>query len=144
VENQAEVKKKKKARTTFTGRQIWELENTFREKKYLTSAERNELAELLNVTDCQVKIWFQNRRTKYKKLEVTPTNAEDENGEESRSRASSPGSPITSEGSTADPDVAPGKMSPEDFGKGQKISVKNENNNEESVDVSMEVDDRGA
>ena len=138
-----EVKKKKKARTTFTGRQIWELENTFKEKKYLTSAERNELAELLNVTDCQVKIWFQNRRTKYKKLEVTPTCAEDENGEE-RFTAGSPESPITSEGSAADHEISSGKISPETFRKGQKFSVKNEKNSEEDVDVCMEVDDRGA
>ncbi len=135
-----EVKKRKKARTTFTGRQIWELENTFKEKKYLTSVERNELAELLNVTDCQVKIWFQNRRTKYKKLEVNPTNAEDENGEE---RTSSPGSPITSEGSTADPEVSQGKISSENICKGQKFSVENERNSEENVDVLMEVDDGG-
>ena len=66
-EDNEAIKRKKKARTTFTGRQIWELENTFKDKKYLTAAERNELAQLLNVTDNQVKIWFQNRRTKWKK-----------------------------------------------------------------------------
>ena len=139
-ENQIEVKKKKKARTTFTGRQIWELENTFKEKKYLTSAERIELADLLNVTDCQVKIWFQNRRTKYKKLEVNLTNGENENGEE-RITASSPGSPITSEGSAADHEISPGKTSPDNFRKGQKFSVEREKTSE---DICMEVDDRGA
>ncbi|VDO27213.1 unnamed protein product [Onchocerca flexuosa] len=59
--------KKKKARTTFTGRQIFELEKQFEKKKYLSSSERGELAKLLNVTETQVKIWFQNRRTKWKK-----------------------------------------------------------------------------
>ena len=143
AENQAEVKKKKKARTTFTGRQIWELENTFKEKKYLTSVERNELAELLNVTDCQVKIWFQNRRTKYKKLEVTSTNTEQENREELRSTASSPSSPVASEDSAADIEVPAGKMTPDDVYKGQKFSLKKEKNNQENVDVRMNVDDRG-
>ncbi|XP_052773866.1 homeobox protein Hox-A2-like [Mya arenaria] len=61
--------KKKKARTTFTGRQIFELEKQFEQKKYLSSAERAEMASLLNVTETQVKIWFQNRRTKWKKHE---------------------------------------------------------------------------
>lgn len=61
--------KKKKARTTFTGRQIFELEKQFEQKKYLSSAERAEMATLLNVTETQVKIWFQNRRTKWKKQE---------------------------------------------------------------------------
>ncbi|XP_027220268.2 homeobox protein ceh-9, partial [Penaeus vannamei] len=57
-------RKKKKARTTFTGRQIFELERQFEVKKYLSSSERAEMAKLLNVTETQVKIWFQNRRTK--------------------------------------------------------------------------------
>ncbi|XP_072032766.1 uncharacterized protein [Amphiura filiformis] len=61
--------KKKKARTTFSGRQIFELEKQFELKKYLSASERAELATLLNVTDTQVKIWFQNRRTKWKKME---------------------------------------------------------------------------
>ncbi|XP_045191325.2 homeobox protein mls-2-like [Mercenaria mercenaria] len=66
--------KKKKARTTFTGRQIFELEKQFEQKKYLSSAERAEMASLLNVTETQVKIWFQNRRTKWKKHEnITAT-----------------------------------------------------------------------
>ncbi|CAG7824023.1 unnamed protein product [Allacma fusca] len=60
-------KKRKKARTTFTGRQIFELERQFEVKKYLSSSERAEMARLLNVTETQVKIWFQNRRTKWKK-----------------------------------------------------------------------------
>ncbi|KAL3982335.1 Homeobox domain family protein [Acanthocheilonema viteae] len=61
---------KKKARTTFTGRQIFELEKQFEKKKYLSSSERGELAKLLSVTETQVKIWFQNRRTKWKKGEI--------------------------------------------------------------------------
>ncbi|KXJ70854.1 hypothetical protein RP20_CCG022266 [Aedes albopictus] len=60
-------RRKKKARTTFTGRQIFELEKQFEVKKYLSSSERTDMAKLLNVTETQVKIWFQNRRTKWKK-----------------------------------------------------------------------------
>ncbi len=48
--------KKKKARTTFSGRQIFELEKQFELKKYLSSSERGELAKLLNVTETQVRI----------------------------------------------------------------------------------------
>ncbi|CAF4436750.1 unnamed protein product, partial [Rotaria socialis] len=65
----SQKKKKKKARTTFTGKQIFELEKKFEDKKYLSSTERAEMATLLTVTETQVKIWFQNRRTKWKKTE---------------------------------------------------------------------------
>jgi hypothetical protein len=47
-------RKRKKARTTFTGRQIFELEKQFELKKYLSSSERAEMAKLLNVTETQV------------------------------------------------------------------------------------------
>ncbi|XP_013166371.1 PREDICTED: uncharacterized protein LOC106116867 [Papilio xuthus] len=67
--------RRKKARTTFTGRQIFELEKLFEVKKYLSSGERADMAKLLNVTETQVKIWFQNRRTKWKKKDNV-TNAE--------------------------------------------------------------------
>jgi hypothetical protein len=48
-------RKRKKARTTFTGRQIFELEKQFELKKYLSSSERAEMAKLLNVTETQVR-----------------------------------------------------------------------------------------
>jgi len=84
--------KKKKARTTFTGRQIFELEKQFKEKKYLTASERSDMAALLNVTETQVKIWFQNRRTKWKKQEKTceesPDNEKDSQSEHSDNKDS--------------------------------------------------------
>lgn len=49
-----DARRKKKARTTFTGRQIFELEKQFEVKKYLSSSERAEMAKLLNVTETQV------------------------------------------------------------------------------------------
>lgn len=74
-EGEDQVGRRKKARTTFTGRQIFELEKLFEVKKYLSSGERADMAKLLNVTETQVKIWFQNRRTKWKKKDNV-TNAE--------------------------------------------------------------------
>lgn len=47
-------RKRKKARTTFTGRQIFELERQFELKKYLSSSERADMAKLLGVTETQV------------------------------------------------------------------------------------------
>lgn len=47
-------RRRKKSRTTFTGRQIFELEKVFETKKYLSSNERTEMANLLNITESQV------------------------------------------------------------------------------------------
>lgn len=48
------LERKKKSRTTFSGRQIFELERQFEQKKYLSSSERAEMANQLNVTETQV------------------------------------------------------------------------------------------
>ena len=45
-----------KVRTTFTGRQIFELEKMFENRKYLSSSERADMAKLLNVTEQQVRV----------------------------------------------------------------------------------------
>ncbi|XP_077355380.1 homeobox protein HMX2-like [Festucalex cinctus] len=58
---------KKKTRTIFSKRQIFQLEAAFDAKRYLSSSERAGLAGALQLSETQVKIWFQNRRNKLKR-----------------------------------------------------------------------------
>ncbi|TGZ49533.1 hypothetical protein CRM22_010902 [Opisthorchis felineus] len=60
-------KKNRKARTAFTDQQLSELEHSFDRQKYLAVQDRMELAARLGLSDMQVKTWYQNRRTKWKR-----------------------------------------------------------------------------
>ncbi|CAH2299368.1 homeobox not2-like [Pelobates cultripes] len=59
--------KMKRVRTVFTAEQLERLEREFNKQQYMVGTERVELAASLNLNEAQVKIWFQNRRIKWRK-----------------------------------------------------------------------------
>lgn len=57
-----------KSRSPFLAEQRQALEETFQQTKYISSSKRKELSMNLKLTERQIKTWFQNRRTKWRKI----------------------------------------------------------------------------
>ncbi|XP_037541616.1 homeobox protein Nkx-2.4-like [Nematolebias whitei] len=58
---------RRKRRVLFSQNQVLELERRFRQQRYLSGPEREQLAARIHLTPNQVKIWFQNHRYKLKR-----------------------------------------------------------------------------
>ncbi|KAM3606034.1 uncharacterized protein V6R79_009679 [Siganus canaliculatus] len=66
-DSEVEAAQQRRMRTKFTSEQISRLESTFSKHKYLGAIQRRKIAEKLNLSETQVKTWFQNRRMKLKR-----------------------------------------------------------------------------
>nr|XP_014346167.1 PREDICTED: homeobox protein VENTX [Latimeria chalumnae] len=66
-EDISKLKAPQRLRTAFTSEQIYNLEKTFKRHKYLGASERLKLAAKLQLSEIQIKTWFQNRRMKMKR-----------------------------------------------------------------------------
>uniref|UniRef100_A0A7I4XY79 Homeobox domain-containing protein n=1 Tax=Haemonchus contortus TaxID=6289 RepID=A0A7I4XY79_HAECO len=63
-------RKSKRIRTAFSPSQLLQLERAFEGNHYVVGTERKQLANRLALSETQVKVWFQNRRTKHKRVRI--------------------------------------------------------------------------
>ncbi|XP_043109192.1 homeobox protein Dlx4b-like [Puntigrus tetrazona] len=87
-------KKIRKPRTIYSSVQLQALHQRFQQTQYLALPERADLAAKLGLTQTQVKIWFQNKRSKYKKImKHGSSGAEGEHLQAAAATPCSPGMP---------------------------------------------------
>ncbi|CAJ1069950.1 homeobox protein pnx [Xyrichtys novacula] len=97
VKRQKPKSKRRRIRTAFTLQQLRVLEGSFHRCHYLSVLERHSIASSLRLSETQVKIWFQNRRTKWKKeRQQQGVETEEDYGFTSSSSYSSPPPPLCS------------------------------------------------
>ncbi|XP_029463878.1 transcription factor LBX1 [Rhinatrema bivittatum] len=148
-------KKRRKSRTAFTNHQIYELEKRFLYQKYLSPADRDQIAQQLGLTNAQVITWFQNRRAKLKR-DLEEMKADVESTKKLGSTSDDTNSPVseseqTSEGSRGKSRATSPSLTKHGLEAGGQLQLSpcspltdqttSKDSSEDEEDVEIDVDD---
>ncbi|XP_055857617.1 homeobox protein H2.0-like [Episyrphus balteatus] len=86
-------RKRSWSRAVFSNLQRKGLEIQFQQQKYITKPDRRKLAARLNLTDAQVKVWFQNRRMKWRHTRENLKSGQEKPVLSQNTQSSNPNSP---------------------------------------------------
>uniref|UniRef100_A0A8C7E765 Homeobox domain-containing protein n=1 Tax=Naja naja TaxID=35670 RepID=A0A8C7E765_NAJNA len=103
LQHTVKTRTKDKYRVVYTDHQRLELEKEFHYSRYITIRRKAELAAILGLSERQVKIWFQNRRAKERKINKKKLQQSQPGGVHSGSEPLSPRPPATHTHTPASP-----------------------------------------
>ncbi|XP_012724475.1 H2.0-like homeobox protein isoform X1 [Fundulus heteroclitus] len=134
-------RKRSWSRAVFSNLQRKGLEKRFEIQKYVTKPDRKQLAAMLGLTDAQVKVWFQNRRMKWrhsKEAQAQKDKEKDEKPEKEASEAGSlePKEPTESECESEARSDSESDEAEEEEGADGHLDISELNNNKTSVIMS--------
>lgn len=119
---------KRKPRVLFSQTQVFELERRFRQQRYVSAPEREVLAQSLNLSATQVKIWFQNRRYKSKRSQIECSHNNNNNGTSANNNVMANDDAADIEATKKNPSLKCPRMSPAYLSSVSSSSMASEGN----------------